>query len=99
MKGYKLKYLIIASLILVACARPNPISPEEDRITEVQICHNPESLNHGDICNLECFEPNLDEYSFCWTLTTEDCLGPHTHDWQQKNCHFLIDRSDNIIYN
>lgn len=91
MKGYKLKYLIIGTLIVSACTSPN-LSPLEDSTTEVQICHNPESKNHGDICESECFEPDLNEYSFCWTLTTEDCLGPLTHDWQQKNCHFLIDR-------
>ena len=92
MKGYKLKYLIIVALTLAACANPNPAFIEEDEITEVQICHNPESTNHGEICNLECFEPNLDEYSFCWTLTSEDCSGPITYEWQKKNCHFLIDR-------
>ena len=92
MKGCKLKYLIIVTLLVTACADPNPSFLEKEKNKEVQICHNPESINHGDICRLECFEPNLGEYSFCWTLTAEDCMGPLAYDWQRKNCHFLIDR-------
>jgi hypothetical protein len=62
---------------------------EKNQTNQIQICHNPESSNHRQVCNSKCFEPNLGSSSFCWTLKKSDCLGAQDYDWQRENCHFF----------
>ncbi len=56
---------------------------------QVSICHNPSSKEHKQECTDQCFEPNLGNYSFCWTLFASDCRYPLVYDWQKQNCHFF----------
>ena len=56
---------------------------------QIEICHNPESSSHKLECTADCFEPNLESYSFCWTLKKEDCVKPLEYQWQRENCYFF----------
>jgi len=57
-------------------------------ITEVWVCHNPDSENHGNICKDSCFNPNS-EYSYCWFLSSQSCGEPLEFEWQFESCHLV----------
>ena len=78
-------------LLLASCVEDNNIYQSDYGLPGdyVEICHNPLSKNHKNVCNQECFVPNQGLYSFCWTLKASDCALPLEHQWQQENCHFF----------
>ena len=77
-------YFYLACFCLAACTTElEPIAEE------VSICHNPLSRNHKKLCTDECYIPNKEQYSFCWTLKRTDCEEPLEEEWQKQNCHFF----------
>ena len=88
-----MRYLYFTlSLSLLSCVEDNESFRDDNAQSKehvIEICHNPQSSNHGQICTKECFSPNRGESSFCWTLQSMDCRHPRVEEWQQKNCHFF----------
>jgi hypothetical protein len=78
-------------LLTVSCVEDNGMHQADQGMGEnyIEICHNPLSKNHKGICTEQCFVPNQELYSFCWTLKKSDCILPLEHEWQQENCHFF----------
>ena len=78
-------------LLTVSCAEDSSSNHSEYNESEdhVEICHNPLSKHHKEICTEQCFVPNQELYSFCWTLKKSDCVLPLEYQWQQENCHFF----------
>ena len=94
MKGDKMKFIcLLISLVFLSCAEEIESQDSEEifykSLDQVEICHNPESSNHKQACTSKCSEPNMGNYSFCWTLTREDCFLPHSYEWQRESCHFF----------
>ena len=92
------KRIMAFSFMFAACTAPNELLEDADDLEnyslpttphQIEICHNPESTQHGALCSDECFIPNLQEFSFCWTLEASDCSLPLEYQWQTDNCHFF----------
>ena len=82
----------VLSVALFSCESPNINYKDSESQTVqqmVEICHNPESVSHRERCTPQCFEPNLGQNSFCWTLKVSDCKHPREYQWQRESCHFF----------
>jgi len=58
---------------------------------EMWICHNPESLLHGEECTDQCYVIG-ESTKFCWYFHRSSCINKETlQDWQGKYCPKLND--------
>ena len=70
--------LLLTTLILISCNTSIDSSGVEGTISEshesqlIWVCHNPNSSNHGKICNEECLEPGNNS-AFCWMFDEGEC--------------------------
>tara|TARA_R100001510_G_C7644384_1_gene201845 strand:- start:4 stop:285 length:282 start_codon:yes stop_codon:yes gene_type:complete len=92
MKGNDMKYIhYLVCFLFISCVEENNVVYEKQEVSkhQTEICHNPLSKNHNQICTEECFNPDREKYSFCWTLEKSDCVAPFECHWQQKVCHLF----------
>jgi len=87
-----LRLFLTFSLLLLSCSEVAPSADEdlqESRLSELFICHNPDSEDHNKLCTPGCLEPSENGSPFCWLLEKKDCTSPPDLEWEKEFCHLF----------
>jgi len=93
------KFLICWTILFLGCGDPSSFSQEDNKSSQVWLCHNPLSELHGEVCiektsvyrgrHQPCYWAHHERIknSYCWLLEERSCIPPLEMAWQKNNCH------------